>query len=760
MISTVTGSLFRNIFYMIDSLIYSLVPSMYSIIYKVVNIGSLIDKEQEIIAMVASSIYTLLAVIMLFRLAFSFLTMIADPDKIEDKEKGLSKIVTSVIGCVVLIIVVPMIFEVAGDIQQKVLDEKIIESVVLGENFSYCKEEEDFDLYNSNDCKPENTGTYLSYSMLNIMLNINESEKITEKIQDPPTYYAIKSRYEEIVMKPKNQDFKERFEELFSFIDYINETNKNDYGKRYIINYTIIVSTIVGGYLLWIMATFVIDVAYRAIKLFLLELISPIAIISFVDPSSASKGIFKKWTEECIKTYLSIFLRIASLAFVSLILYSINFTSMDLLVKVFFFLALLTLLKTLPKLLETLFGIKPKSKEESFGQSLLRGALGAATVGTYGGLKGGIDAKKNGGSFWGGLAVGAKTGLFGGATSAYNGKTGDYFKAFGNSSAAVAKTYGFKTGAELRKDKMKYNSDKNYSKKVFDKFGEAYSGDLNNIDATKMINEYSGGVFGVSFSKNEQGQIRKAYAEKNAFSKILSTRAANNRGNLAVKKTESRLLKNELDKTVRSISITSNETEKAALHTKASALQERINLREKQIGDLETEWKEVIVRDPSNYKDVQTYGALEMAKADSSNKLRNEEIDTLLNDKSDTTVMPIASGSTPTSSVRETRSTTPETSSIETEFIDDDGFEHYDTIDSLRDRKIDDDGFEHYDTLFDNDINEKNINFENKKDKLQSDYEEYMRSRDPDGVDIETKKQTDKQSDYEEYMRSRDSEDI
>lgn len=652
MFSNPITSLFRSIFYMIDSLIYSLIPSLYSLLNEVADITGYINNSDDIISMISTNIYSLLAVIMLFRVAFSLLTMIADPDKIEDKEKGLSKIVTSVIGCVVLIIVVPIIFRVAGEIQRKILEEKVIESIIMTEN--YC-EQDDFSIDVDMECKPKNTGLYLSYSILRMFLNFDRFENYdAEKIKNAGVDNEIIMAYENAIIKPSpasNEDFKDQYAVLNGLGEYINATYKPETeARKYVFSYTFLLSTLMGIYLLWIVLTFVIDVAYRSVKLYLLQLVAPVAIISFVDPSSASKGIFKKWSEESIKTYLSLFIRIASLAFVSLILYNIKFAGKSFLVKVFFFLAILTLLKTLPKLLETIFGVKPKSKEESFGQSLLRGALGAAAVSTYGGLKGGISAKKHGASFFGGLAVGAKTGLIGGATSAYNGKAGDYFKSFGNSSAAVAKTYGFKTGAELRKDKMKYNSDKNYSKKVFDKFGETYSGDLNNIDATEMINEYSGGVFGVSFSKNEQGQIRKAYAEKNAFSKILSTRAANNRGNLAVKKTESRLLKNELDKTVRSISVTSNETEKAALHTKASALQERINLREKQIGDLETEWKEVIVRDPSNYKDVQTYGALEMAKADSSNKLRNEEIDTLLNDKSDTKVTPIASGSTPITS--------------------------------------------------------------------------------------------------------------
>ena len=635
MFSNPITSLFRSIFYMIDSLIYSLIPSLYSLLNEVADITGYINNSDDIISMISTNIYSLLAVIMLFRVAFSLLTMIADPDKIEDKEKGLSKIVTSVIGCVVLIIVVPIIFRVAGEIQRKILEEKVIESIIMTEN--YC-EQDDFSIDVDMECKPKNTGLYLSYSILRMFLNFDRFENYdAEKIKNAGVDNEIIMAYENAIIKPSpasNEDFKDQYAVLNGLGEYINATYKPEReARKYVFNYTFLLSTLMGIYLFWIVLTFVIDVAYRSVKLYLLQLVAPVAIISFVDPSSASKGIFKKWSEESIKTYLSLFIRIASLAFVSLILYNIKFAGKPFLVKIFFFLAILTLLKTLPKLLETIFGVKPKSKEESFGQSLLRGALGAAAVSTYGGLKGGISAKKHGGSFLGGLAIGASSGFLGAATSAYNGKFGDFAKSFGNSASAVAKTYGFKTGAELRKEKMKYNSDKKYSQKVFERFSDAYTNNSNNLQATSMLNEYAAEGYGVVFSNNEQGQIRKAHNEQESYGSILSAKAAQNRGKLAVKKTESRLLENALLRTSERISVTSNAEEKAVLHNQASRLRDRIGLRKKEVSDLEAEWKDYS-RDPRNYRDVEIFNALEMAKLDPSNKLRKNEIDTLLKDTS------------------------------------------------------------------------------------------------------------------------------
>jgi hypothetical protein len=61
-------------------------------------------------------------------------------------------------------------------------------------------------------------------------------------------------------------------------------------GTYYQISYVYILSTIVGFYVLISVIKLMIDVAYRSIKFFALELLSPIAIVSYIDPNSAKKG--------------------------------------------------------------------------------------------------------------------------------------------------------------------------------------------------------------------------------------------------------------------------------------------------------------------------------------------------------------------------------------------------------------------------------------------------------------------------------------
>ncbi|MDO5002956.1 MAG: hypothetical protein Q4E39_01835 [bacterium] len=84
----------------------------------------------------------------------------------------------------------------------------------------------------------------------------------------------------------------------------------------YAFAYFPIVSTICGLLLLVTLALSCLDIAVRAIKLVILRLISPIAIISYVDPKAAEKGAFGNWVKLLITTYLDLFIRLAILYFV------------------------------------------------------------------------------------------------------------------------------------------------------------------------------------------------------------------------------------------------------------------------------------------------------------------------------------------------------------------------------------------------------------------------------------------------------------
>ena len=79
---------------------------------------------------------------------------------------------------------------------------------------------------------------------------------------------------------------------------------------EYAIKYRAIFSTIFGGYLVFLLLSFCIDVGARAIKLLFLQILSPVAVISSVDPTSSGDRL-KEWAKECLKVWVSLFLRLA-----------------------------------------------------------------------------------------------------------------------------------------------------------------------------------------------------------------------------------------------------------------------------------------------------------------------------------------------------------------------------------------------------------------------------------------------------------------
>ena len=109
------------------------------------------------------------------------------------------------------------------------------------------------------------------------------------------------------------------------------------------------------------------DVALRSIKLAFLQLIAPIPILSYVDPKSGKDGLFKKWYEMCIKTFISLFVRLIALYFAVYIISRVaDMKMVDLIdgsyqtnafVAIFIIIGALMFAKQLPKILEGL-GIK------------------------------------------------------------------------------------------------------------------------------------------------------------------------------------------------------------------------------------------------------------------------------------------------------------------------------------------------------------------------------------------------------------------
>lgn len=418
----VIADMMRLIFFFLDSIVYSLIPVVYRGIFALYDIDKIIGvgNTQNLLNTAKETVYSFLAIFMFFRVAFSLITMLVDPSLIDDKSKGAKKIVLNIFICLGLIVVVPVFFRVAKNIQTRVLEEKIIERAVGG------------DIY-SND-QNYNLGNELALSTWSVFLQ--------PVVDEGDAYDAWKGVFESgnptiwplpVLATHLNDTTGGILGGLATKIAGVAAILRATGTVTYQLGYIWLISGLVGIYVVWTMIKLLIDVAYRSIKFLLLEVISPIAIISYIDPKSSEKGLFSKWLSETLKTYLSLFIRIFIFAMVSVILKQISVSSFfdkgNILTRLFFILALVAFMKTAPKFIDNLFGTEiSKGSDTKFASDLLRGGLGAIGGAATGAIGGAVVAgRKNlpmGRSVW----EGAKKGLTGGFSSARKGSFMDYGK--------------------------------------------------------------------------------------------------------------------------------------------------------------------------------------------------------------------------------------------------------------------------------------------------------------------------------------------
>lgn len=395
---TLLSDILRHLSFFFDGIIYSLIPSVFSLIYELYDLSSIFNDTtatKTLINNFTTTIYSFLAIFMFFRVAFSLLGMLVDPSKIDDKDAGVSKIVKNILITLVLIVVVPIIFDYAKVFQKKVIEEHIIERALYG--------------YNASD-EIENLGEVLALNTWKTFVNITDESKAST---------AVKTAYDGI-FNASTTELGGGVWPVSKLYFVLNETvgikvlgqvpilgsiangllQKNfEAGTYYQISYVYILSTIVGFYVLISVIKLMIDVAYRSIKFFALELLSPIAIVSYIDPNSAKKGIFAKWLKQVVSTYLSLFVRIFVFALASVILASFNLNSISIgtMKKLIYLLAVVAFIKVAPKFIDDIFGTTiSKDSDTKFAFDLLKQGLGFATGAAVGGISNAVVAKRTG----------------------------------------------------------------------------------------------------------------------------------------------------------------------------------------------------------------------------------------------------------------------------------------------------------------------------------------------------------------------------
>lgn len=387
----------------IDSIVFNLLDNAYMLVIKL-STAELF--QHETIRSITNNLYILFGVVAFFRLALVLVNAIIDPEKLNEKGKGLSNIFFRVVGMIILLAVTPFLFQMSYDLQKRIVGadpkQNLIFKTLLGDNANIAGEDAGKALRNitlsslitidknylkadGKICQSENDDD-CGFMPLTCVPNgdgtcTNQGGYIFGENCDWDNCQKAVSRYNEMYV---NEDMK--ISTLFKSVGVSKKIEVDgDKEEVYVYNYMFIITGFVGGFMIYIIISFAIDIAVRMFELFVLEVLSPLFIATFVDPKSAQSGPFKNWLSAVGKSYANLYIKLAILALMILLVALINqskiFTAMSDLggwVKIFAVIGLLIFAKKAPKWIGDMIGIKTNGVGLWSPKKLAEGMVGGA----------------------------------------------------------------------------------------------------------------------------------------------------------------------------------------------------------------------------------------------------------------------------------------------------------------------------------------------------------------------------------------------
>lgn len=405
----------------IDSAIYQLVDWAYQLFMVLAETGIF---KSDGIREFGERIYFFLGLIMIFKVSISILQYIMNPDAVNDNKIGAPKLLKNLVFVLVGIVAVPYIFDAAYGLQTIILRDNIIGNLILGTN-STTETAED------HESAIKNAGNEMAFSTFTAFFHFNDRINdecvnnpfmpagsdassddeylvVNKACIDDPNYAAVLDSFlgtadstGNVALTDLGTKYKEAYElknvhKLMFDSDLYNYTYENDEGKsEFLFDYTMLVTTAGGVFLAYILLLFCFDVAVRSVKLGFLQLIAPVPLIAKIDPKKGDET-FSKWVKECTSTYVNLFARLVAIYFalytITIIRQPYNLVTgndeYNPLVFVFIVFGTLLFVKDLPKLIETITGMKISGGTLSLNKKLrsvpLIGGAAAQGVGFAG----------------------------------------------------------------------------------------------------------------------------------------------------------------------------------------------------------------------------------------------------------------------------------------------------------------------------------------------------------------------------------------
>ena len=423
--ANVMNKLLRMIFAALDIPAYWLLGVAYKLFF---NVASADLFSNDTIMKFYGRVQVILGVFMMFQLSLTILKGIADPDSfVGEKGTGkalITKIITALVMLTVLMpISIPspkneyeiqinnngLLFGTLYSLQHRILSNNTLGRLILGTtgttNTYKASTSNDDDLAKSSRIF---TSTILKgFYRINLVPEEERDNKYITENKDPAAYN------ENRVCKDISDDALEKYTRLdgdsFEIINLVYETCTVDFNimnyipglssfmgsKKYAFTQIPIVPCIVAIVFVFILLSFTVDVAVRAVKLAVLRLIAPIPIISYMDPKGSKDGAFNQWVKTLTSTYLDLFIRLAVIYFVIFIIQDtmVKGIVMDagsgiyaILTYIAIYIGLFIFAKQAPKFFRQVLGMKEDAGGKlfgGFGEIMGAAALGTGVIGSF-----------------------------------------------------------------------------------------------------------------------------------------------------------------------------------------------------------------------------------------------------------------------------------------------------------------------------------------------------------------------------------------
>lgn len=358
------------------------------------------DKLQSLI----SNIYIIMGVIMLFTIAFSLLKAMVNDEETKKSSSTIKKSLINIVTSTIILILLPTIFSFAMDFQKAV----IVDYNVVGNIFEFGTEEKNA----SSSSDPHKASKSMVNSIYTAFFNVKTCNSSQEDCDDlykkyPKCVYDDNTQVDDLFFEDCQESMKSNSGKDFKTV--MNTVNESGVLEAYTafgglwadgyMKYDFLLCLICGFLLIYIMASFAIDMAIRFVKLVFYQIIAPIPVFLRVVPNEKFNKTFNTWVKVTLTCYLEVFIRLIVVYFV--IYMSILFDNEGLfkimysgglfgwaeflICKALLFVGLFTFMKQAPKLLSEVTGLDSSNMKLGIKDKLAEGGLFAAgaTVGSF-----------------------------------------------------------------------------------------------------------------------------------------------------------------------------------------------------------------------------------------------------------------------------------------------------------------------------------------------------------------------------------------